>query len=205
MAAGATVKVGFRKGRRSRAAAGSATSPAPDLRPPSVLAPRPGAVPGVAEQLIPSQVGLGRRRRRVGHQLGTAARSPYWDRCVAAALHHGRVGRILLVVSLTVVVVAGALGQPHAYTTVGPRWPGRIAKITYWNGSGYGPRAERRCARRSGGARASCRCSTARVRIRSLAARRGKGFGASGSARTPATARNSMHAFQAAQAAVARR
>jgi hypothetical protein len=57
---------------------------------------------------------------------------------VAAALHHGRVGRLLLALSLTFAMAAcWTATAADAYTTAGPRWPGRVAKITYWNGTNF--------------------------------------------------------------------
>ena len=49
---------------------------------------------------------------------------------MAAALHHGRVGRLLLAVSLTLATAAcWAAEAADAYTTAGPRWPGRVRLV----------------------------------------------------------------------------
>ena len=88
---------------------------------------------------------------------------------VAAALYQGRNGRLTLAVVLCCALGAAWAQAASAYTTAGARWPGRPAKITYWNGTGY--TAEMAAAVRAwntSGARVrfvKARRSRARVRI----------------------------------------
>lgn len=104
---------------------------------------------------------------------------------VAAALYQGRIGRLTLAVALCCALGAAAWAQAaSAYTTAGARWPGRTAKITYWNGTGY--TSELAAAVRAwntSGARVrfvKARRSRARVRITLTDPVNDGGFGASG-------------------------
>jgi hypothetical protein len=102
----------------------------------------------------------------------------------AAALHQGRVGRLLLAVTLCCALGAAWAQAASAYTTAGARWPGRTAKITYWNGSGYATElAAAVRAWNTSGARVrfvKARRSRARVRITLTEPVNDGGFGASG-------------------------
>ena len=117
LAAGATVSRLPARGGRPRAGAGVVVLPAParEVRAAGVLL------------TSSSPRGSGRPRGRHTHRV-----------CVAAALYHGRNGRLVLAVALT-LARRGVLGCQAATRTRPPvpRWPGRVAKITYWNGAGH--------------------------------------------------------------------